>query len=268
MASEWLYFKNGQQVGPVGTAQLKHLAGTGELSPGDLVWREGMAEWIAASEVKGLFVEGAMEASGALASSTVAAPLEYYSPSSAWGTRAALTLKGFPPPMGKTDHWPLSEEDLRALAKAELSRKRIRTLSGLFHLLCVLGGFLSAWMMIGLILASMRGSSISIVGALMFLILLGQTVLWFFSARANSLCRLWPSIIWMILFSLSALVNVGYSIYGMNFSRSSGDEIVLPLVIAAVDLVFVYLCVAAYSAIPRFLKCPAWAQEALVNAKL
>lgn len=56
MASEWYYTINGQQAStPVSTSQLKQLAATGQLQPTDLVWQEGMANWVAASSIKGLF---------------------------------------------------------------------------------------------------------------------------------------------------------------------------------------------------------------------
>jgi len=59
MASlEWYYAKENKQHGPVSAAELKQLADRGQLRPSDLVWREGMEEWIAAKKVKGLFEEG------------------------------------------------------------------------------------------------------------------------------------------------------------------------------------------------------------------
>lgn len=54
MANEWHYTKNGQRFGPVSGQQLKELAAKGELGPADLVWKEGMKQWLPASKVKGL----------------------------------------------------------------------------------------------------------------------------------------------------------------------------------------------------------------------
>ena len=59
MAASWFYSIKGQKQGPVESSRLRELAQQGGLSPTDMVWREGMAEWIAASKVKGLFPEGA-----------------------------------------------------------------------------------------------------------------------------------------------------------------------------------------------------------------
>lgn len=55
MAAEWHYSKNGQKHGPVSASDLKNLAKSGDLLPTDLIWKEGMAKWKPASNVKGLF---------------------------------------------------------------------------------------------------------------------------------------------------------------------------------------------------------------------
>lgn len=48
---EWYYAKHGKQEGPVSLAALRDKFKSGEISPTDLVWKEGMAEWTAASNV-------------------------------------------------------------------------------------------------------------------------------------------------------------------------------------------------------------------------
>jgi len=55
MEAPWYFAQQGQRVGPVSSTQLKELAASGRLQPSDLVWKEGMAQWAAASEIKGLF---------------------------------------------------------------------------------------------------------------------------------------------------------------------------------------------------------------------
>lgn len=56
MADEWYYAVDGQQRGPVSGGKLKQLAAAGEINKADLVWKEGMADWVKAEKVKGLFV--------------------------------------------------------------------------------------------------------------------------------------------------------------------------------------------------------------------
>ena len=54
MTTEWYYAKNKQKVGPVTEEQLKELIRSGELSPTDMVWKQGMAKWQPAGAVDGL----------------------------------------------------------------------------------------------------------------------------------------------------------------------------------------------------------------------
>jgi len=55
--SQWFCMKDGKKRGPLDTTALKQLAIDGELTPTDRIWREGLAQWIPASQSKGLFPE-------------------------------------------------------------------------------------------------------------------------------------------------------------------------------------------------------------------
>lgn len=55
MGDEWFYLSDNQQLGPVSSKDLKALALAGTLMPADLVWREGVADWVPASKLTGLF---------------------------------------------------------------------------------------------------------------------------------------------------------------------------------------------------------------------
>ncbi len=55
MPTEWFFSKGGQQLGPVSSEQLKQLAASDQLQPSDLVWKDGMSQWIEARKVKGVF---------------------------------------------------------------------------------------------------------------------------------------------------------------------------------------------------------------------
>lgn len=46
--ADWYYARNNQQVGPVSDDDMHRLAEEGNLRPGDLVWRDGLAEWVPA----------------------------------------------------------------------------------------------------------------------------------------------------------------------------------------------------------------------------
>ena len=55
MANQWYYSKNNQRQGPISAEQLKQLATSGQLQPSDLVWKEGMGQWVEGRKIKGLF---------------------------------------------------------------------------------------------------------------------------------------------------------------------------------------------------------------------
>ena len=54
MPDAWFYYRNSEQHGPVSSGELKELANSGQLSPIDQVWKEGMEQWQPASRLKGL----------------------------------------------------------------------------------------------------------------------------------------------------------------------------------------------------------------------
>ncbi|RYD18614.1 MAG: DUF4339 domain-containing protein [Verrucomicrobiaceae bacterium] len=64
---QWYYSKNGTQLGPVEEAELRSKITSGEITSADLVWREGMTDWLPSSRVAEL-------ASVAAAAPLVAAP--------------------------------------------------------------------------------------------------------------------------------------------------------------------------------------------------
>jgi hypothetical protein len=48
---QWYYSKNGTQLGPVEQAELISKIASGEVAPSDLVWREGMLDWLPAGQI-------------------------------------------------------------------------------------------------------------------------------------------------------------------------------------------------------------------------
>ncbi|MBI2806128.1 MAG: SEL1-like repeat protein [Planctomycetes bacterium] len=54
-AEEWYYAKDGKKLGPCSVPQLKELAAKGQLAAADLVWKVGLAQWVPAQTIKGLF---------------------------------------------------------------------------------------------------------------------------------------------------------------------------------------------------------------------
>ncbi len=52
---EYYCDRNGKQVGPFSARQLKDLAAAGQLAPTDLVWTNGLPNWVPVANLKGLF---------------------------------------------------------------------------------------------------------------------------------------------------------------------------------------------------------------------
>ena len=56
MTIQWYCNQQGQQFGPFSWDKLKQFAASGQLSPSDLIWKDGMPAWVTASSVEGLFL--------------------------------------------------------------------------------------------------------------------------------------------------------------------------------------------------------------------
>lgn len=48
---DWYYSENGQQKGPLSEGDLKALISSGKVMANDLIWREGMADWLPVAQV-------------------------------------------------------------------------------------------------------------------------------------------------------------------------------------------------------------------------
>lgn len=55
IAPQFYYAQNGQRIGPLTLKQMQERVASHQLRPQDLVWREGMSQWVAAQEVPELF---------------------------------------------------------------------------------------------------------------------------------------------------------------------------------------------------------------------
>lgn len=73
MATEWYVRRKEKKLGPFSNKDLRKLVTAGKLAPSDLIWREGLADWVAASRVESLFepvAETTTHGVGATADST------------------------------------------------------------------------------------------------------------------------------------------------------------------------------------------------------
>lgn len=69
--SEWYHARGGRQQGPFGLEQMRALVRGGQLAPEDLVWRQGLPDWLPLREVPELaaFAGGAAATTGEAATS-------------------------------------------------------------------------------------------------------------------------------------------------------------------------------------------------------
>jgi hypothetical protein len=82
---QWYYSKNGTQLGPVPQGELISKLTAGEISPTDLVWREGMGDWLPAARVAEF--QGINASSPVVSSSEPSSP--YTAPASPYAPQVA-----------------------------------------------------------------------------------------------------------------------------------------------------------------------------------
>jgi hypothetical protein len=297
--AEWHYSRGNEQHGPVSSAQLKQLAASGQLLPTDLIWKDGMPGWLAAGKIKGLFdadaggaaqaqasqAAAAESARGAMAAPAVlpqsmrqpASPIGYYNPSSGLHDRVSKTMKGFPPATGLSSEWPLSDVHLAQLREAEKQRKAIRGFNSLCQLFVLIYALGALGLLIGVLGAAtgpgaagmFRGESLAFLGGALAATLAMGT-LYYLAGKAALKCRIWGPITVLVLLAIGILWTMVSVSFTVSASRPSDRSAMMILLGAVVVLggAFIYVCVRGMIAISRFLACPLWAQEALVNAKL
>lgn len=54
---QWFFSTDGHRQGPYTSRELRAAADSGRLGPDDMVWKEGMPNWLKAKKIKGLFPE-------------------------------------------------------------------------------------------------------------------------------------------------------------------------------------------------------------------
>lgn len=99
----WYYAKNGHQNGPVPTEDMIDRVAMGEISPTDLAWCEGMADWLPVSQIPQLKVLPPVRDEMPAAAPTGAAPQQatpYQAPVSSAPAAASYAASGQPPSQG------------------------------------------------------------------------------------------------------------------------------------------------------------------------
>ncbi len=74
MAAEWYVQRNEKKLGPFSNKDLRRLVAAGKLTSGDMLWKEGLPEWVAASRVESLCGNEASVSTQSLMSASAATP--------------------------------------------------------------------------------------------------------------------------------------------------------------------------------------------------
>ncbi len=183
---KWFYGRGGQQTGPLSVAEMRDLVARGQITPTDMVWREGMPNWIPASQAADL-----MPSSQAAAP----APVGYYTSTLGMPQRAVENLKGHAQPIGDTSDWPLDEPHMQQFEEAIKLRKKISAAASLYRGLLLLSG-ISLGIFIPITIFSVGvlrgGQSMAMVPmAILSAVIGGFTVLYYFANRATRRSQAW-----------------------------------------------------------------------------
>jgi hypothetical protein len=181
-------------------------------------------------------------------------------------------LKKQASPRGDTGDWPLDDERVRQFLDAAKARKMIVAAAGLYRALLALCAIAFAiFLLIGGFAAASSGARRPTVLALGLLpaagVMLGLTVLYFFTSAATLRAQRWAPLTMLILYSVSGLLQL-FQLFTMS---TSGNRMVVGALPAAVfglflSVVFAAVSWRAYAAIPKYLAQPAWCQELLVSS--
>lgn len=151
MAELWYFTCEGKQMEPVTSAELKQLAVTGFLRPTDMVWKEGMAQWVKAGGIKGLFPPGTPTSPNAIRAKSDTVPM----PMPTRPRNDAVDDDDDRPRRRRRDVDEEDEEDERP------RRKRRREKAGMSGLMLglIIGGCVLAGMIVvgGILFAVLRG---------------------------------------------------------------------------------------------------------------
>lgn len=274
MSTRWYYAKAGttDRQGPVSVEQIQEKLRTGELSPQDIVWRQGLPQWAPISAMPELSAAPAMPARSPVASrlppapppmgtparpapptaapihaeaiepahAPTAATVGYFTPGADMPERARDNLEGYAKPTGPIGDWPLGDNHVLQLADAVRWRKRILAAHGLVRLFFLIGVIVSIIMcvMLAIGFAASRNFARDVLPMLASsAIVLPLTILYGFAGRAIKYCRSWGSLVMAILTTLGLLANlasVALSVTARPGGPSSGD---LPAMVAAAIII-------------------------------
>jgi hypothetical protein len=296
---EWFYTRNKEQFGPVNSTQLKELAARGELLPSDLVWKDGMSEWVSAATLKSIFGAAAAPVATSAApvpvargvaapaapiavaatatEPAIAASIPYYSPTTNMNTLAVSALRGFPALTGPRGEFPLSEEQLKQVATTARHRAPIRRAAALYKVLFFIGLGVATMLVVMYLLISTQyaafGARVQAQAASEYFIWVGiiggLSALSLIAARATDRCQIWAPITMIVHFG-GWLIYCGWEFVSMldRIGGPQGPVVVLMAFSLIPPATFLLMSVFAMTHVKRFLRRPLWTVHLLVQSKL
>lgn len=277
MATEtnWFYGRGGQQNGPVTAAQMKNLITRGQIAPADMVWREGMPNWIPARDAAELAHLSPPSAGSA------PVPVGYYTSTMGMPARALENLKGHARPTGDTGDWPLDEFRMQQFEQTVKLRKRVASAASLYRGLLLLSGIslgVMVPMMIFMLQMPRSGAPriITLMPLTVFVaITAGFTILYYFTHRATRRSYAWAPLTMFIIYLITLLVQLASAAMiaagagtAMGGAPSTAPQIVGTFVGILFEAAFAVVSWRGFVAIRKYLAQPAWCQELIVKAGL
>jgi hypothetical protein len=102
MGAEWFVKRNDKKLGPFSGKDLRRLATAGKLATEDLVWKEGLSDWVSVSRIESLFetqTDGSPPAAMPAVEMVAVTELNSANDESEWNINAALGDEDEYPPL-------------------------------------------------------------------------------------------------------------------------------------------------------------------------
>lgn len=280
----WYYARGGERRGPVDLEKLVAAARAGKLRPDDLVWNDGMPDWVPAGTVPemgfGMTPVATPElltvSELALAATPVAIPpraeVAYYSDRGGIPERAAAALKGYALPTGDVGVWPIGDNEVTQWVEACKQRRLIRSAYGLFRGLCALNiifAVIVVLVAIGTLTSGRNGTATAFGSVIAVIFVGGIAVVLGLAATATRKNQAWGAIAITVLVALATVLQLVTMVFTIasNNGRDVAATAITTIVSLAINAAFLVVSARAIPAVKKFRACPAWCQELLIVGK-
>lgn len=212
-----------------------------------------------------------------MAEPAAAVSIPYYSPTTNMNTLAVAALRGFPALTGPREEFPLTEEELKQVAKTARHRAPIRRAAALYKVLFFIGLAVATMLVAMYLLISTRyaalGARVQTQASSDYFmwvgIIGGLTALSLIAARAMDRCQIWAPIAMIVHFS-GWLIYLGWQFISTldRLGGPGGPSVVVMFFSLIPPATFLLMSVFALTHVRRFLRRPLWTVHLLVQSKL